>query len=304
MATRSLSVRSICGENTWKLFRPRSLAWYIAVSECLSSSPMVAPSRGNRLTPMLTVATSARPSIITGAESTSLMRVAAMATSSGAFTLMQHHDELVAAHANDDIRGTHRRAHALGDFLQQLVADFVAARVVDVLEAVEIEEQHREHLPDSWQRAMASGRCACRNSRFGKPGEVIVIGELVEALLVGEQLGLRLLALGQVAHQVRHQAAVARLDGHAAHFDVHLPAVLEPLHQLDAAAGLDARQRRDDRILRVVRDRAARTDTERPRSSSSVNPSCCCTAGLASTISPVRASATSKPSCACSMMAR
>ena len=64
---------------------------------------------------------------------------------------------------------------------------------------------------------------------------------------------LRLLSLGQVAHQVGHQAPVARLDGHAAHFDVHLPAVLEPLHELDAAAGLDARQRRDDRILRIVR---------------------------------------------------
>ena len=105
MATRSFSVRSICGLNTWKLFRPRSFAWYIAVSECLSSSPMVAPSRGNMLTPMLTVATSARPSIMTGADSTSLMRVAAVATSSGALTLLQHDDEFVAAHAHDNVRG-------------------------------------------------------------------------------------------------------------------------------------------------------------------------------------------------------
>ena len=86
-----------------------------------------------------------------------------------------------------------------------------------------------------------------------QPGQVIVIGELVEALLVGEQLALRLLALRQVAHQVGHQAPVARLDRHAAHFDVDLPAVLEPLHQLDAAARFDARQRRDHRILRIVR---------------------------------------------------
>jgi hypothetical protein len=42
-----------------------------------------------------------------------------------------------------------------------------------------------------------------------QPGQVIVIGELVEALLVGEQLALGLLSLGQVAHQVGHQAPIA-----------------------------------------------------------------------------------------------
>ena len=80
-----------------------------------------------------------------------------------------------------------------------------------------------------------------------------MVGELVEALLVGEQLRLRLLSLGQVAHEIRHEPAVARLDGHAAHFDVHLPPVLEPLHELDAAARFDARKRRDHGILRIVR---------------------------------------------------
>ena len=90
----------------------------------------------------------------------------------GRIDLVQHHDEFVAAHADDDVRGPHRRAHALGDFLQQLVADLVAARVVDVLEAVEVEEQHREHVPGFLARAIASGRCACRNSRFGRPVSV------------------------------------------------------------------------------------------------------------------------------------
>jgi hypothetical protein len=38
--------------------------------------------------------------------------------------------------------------------------------------------------------------------------ERVVIGELVEALLVGEQLGLRLLSLRQIAHEIRDQAPV------------------------------------------------------------------------------------------------
>ncbi len=166
---------------------------------------------------------------------------------------MQDHDELVASHANDDIRGTHRRAHALGDFLQQLVAHFVAARVVDVLETIQVEEQHREHLPGFLAARERLGQVRLQEQAVRQSREVIVIGELVEPLLVGEQLGLRLLSFGKIAHQIGDQAAVAGLDGHAAHFHVDLPAVLEPLHQLDAAAGFDARQCCYHRVLRIVR---------------------------------------------------
>ena len=171
----------------------------------------------------------------------------------GRVDLVQHDDEFVAAHANHDVRGPHRRAHALGDLLQQLVAHFVAARVVDVLEAVEIEEQHREHLPGFLAARDGFGQVRLQEQAVRQARQVIVIGELVEALLVGEQLRLRLLSFRQIAHEVGHQAPVARFDGHAAHFDVHLAAVLEPLHELDAAARLDARQRGDDGILRIVR---------------------------------------------------
>ena len=55
MATRCLSLRFMIWLNICTLLRPRSFAWYIAVSECLRSSPMSAPSRGNRLTPTLPV---------------------------------------------------------------------------------------------------------------------------------------------------------------------------------------------------------------------------------------------------------
>ena len=52
--------------------------------------------------------------------------------------------ELVAAEAGGEVVGPRRRLQALGDRLQQRVADLVAERVVDVLEAVEVEEQHRD----------------------------------------------------------------------------------------------------------------------------------------------------------------
>jgi hypothetical protein len=50
--------------------------------------------------------------------------------------------ELVAAHARDRVGRRERRAQALADRLQQLVAGEVSQTVVDRLEVVEIEEQH------------------------------------------------------------------------------------------------------------------------------------------------------------------
>ena len=56
------------------------------------------------------------------------------------------HGELVAAQAGDDVALAQARAEALGDLLQQHVAGLVPEGVVDVLEAVEVDEQRRELL--------------------------------------------------------------------------------------------------------------------------------------------------------------
>ncbi len=39
--------------NTWYVFRPADLAWYMAVSACLSNVSASAPSQGDTATPML-----------------------------------------------------------------------------------------------------------------------------------------------------------------------------------------------------------------------------------------------------------
>jgi hypothetical protein len=54
--------------------------------------------------------------------------------------------ELVAAKPRDQVVRAHAVADALRRFLQQLVAGRVAERVVDVLEAVEVEEHDREAI--------------------------------------------------------------------------------------------------------------------------------------------------------------
>ena len=58
--------------------------------------------------------------------------------------LVEHHRKLVAAQPGDDIAGPHRIAQAFGHGSQQLVADVMAKRVVDELEAVEIQKHERD----------------------------------------------------------------------------------------------------------------------------------------------------------------
>ena len=52
--------------------------------------------------------------------------------------------EFVAADARDGVGVAHAMAQPLGHHLEQLVADRMAERVVDALEAVEIEIEHRK----------------------------------------------------------------------------------------------------------------------------------------------------------------
>ena len=96
--------------------------------------------------------------------------------------------------AADRIRLAHAGGQAPGDRAQHLVADGVAERVVDVLEAIAIEEQHREPA-------------AVAARQRDRPREPIVQQQPVR------QVGQRVV-LGEVQHL---QAALARHDDVAEH---------------------------------------------------------------------------------------
>ena len=55
-------------------------------------------------------------------------------------------DELVAAQPGERERVGQLRPHPVGDLAQQLVPDVVAERVVDLLEAVDVDEQQADRL--------------------------------------------------------------------------------------------------------------------------------------------------------------
>ena len=102
--------------------------------------------------------------------------------------LVQDHHELIAAHAHDDVLCSHRRLNALRNFLQKLVADFMAVRIVDVFEAIEIEEQHRQ-----WRSRLARllhGHWKVRGEKesIGQTRELVVMSQSIQSLLLLEQL--------------------------------------------------------------------------------------------------------------------
>jgi hypothetical protein len=63
-----------------------------------------------------------------------------------AVEVLAQHDELVTAEARDGVVGPHRHPQPAGGLCQQHVAGGVAQRVVDDLEAVEVDEHDRDHL--------------------------------------------------------------------------------------------------------------------------------------------------------------
>ena len=93
---------------------------------------------------MLAVVTSGCPSTTTGALSAALMR-AAISLMTSVLRIDCSTTMNSSPHAYHDVFRAHRGADALGHLFQQFVAGLMTARVVDLLEAVQIQKQHRQH---------------------------------------------------------------------------------------------------------------------------------------------------------------
>ncbi len=78
--------------------------------------------------------------------------------------------ELVSAQARHGVRVANERLEPLGQGLEEQVAALVAERVVDLLEAVEVEEQHGDTRSDAaGLLTSASSIRRRKRSRFGRP---------------------------------------------------------------------------------------------------------------------------------------
>ena len=72
---------------------------------------------------------------------------------------------------------------ACGDGLEQLVADRVAEAVVDLLEAVEVEEQHGAQLVVGARAVQRAAQAILEQQTVGQAGQRVVVGLVVESRL-------------------------------------------------------------------------------------------------------------------------
>ncbi len=96
----------------------------------------------------------------------------------------QHEDELVAREPADDVRRATVGVQALGNHLEQFIACRVAQRVVDLLETVEVDEQHRQSglgPPRLDQRVVGLG---VQQAAVGQLRQAVVERQLANAFTV------------------------------------------------------------------------------------------------------------------------
>ena len=142
--------------------------------------------------------------------------------------LAQHH-ELVAAEPGDRVTGRSGGAQSRRQLAQQQVADVVPAGVVDELEVIEIEEQHRDPGSGPAGRGRARARAGPGTSdRFGRPvsGSWLAWWTSSSAASLRSVTSLTATSVSQPLHGLR--LADGSLDG-------ELGAVLAPGDQVELA---------------------------------------------------------------------
>ena len=100
------------------------------------------------------------------------------------FEIVEQHRELVAAEPRDGVAGPDRLAQHAADRDQQLVADRVAEAVVDQLEAIEIEEQHRDEPVGVALQARERAAEAIEEQRAIRQSRQRVVEGVVQQLLL------------------------------------------------------------------------------------------------------------------------
>src|SRR5262249_34912962 len=97
--------------------------------------------------------------------------------------------KLVAAHPAHGVFGTEHLGQSLGDLLEELVAGGVAESVVDVLEAVEVEEEDGGLALAAPRVGERLAQAVAEQAAVRQAGEWIMQGEMSDLLLRASALG-------------------------------------------------------------------------------------------------------------------
>ena len=96
----------------------------------------------------------------------------------GLIDFRQEDEELVAAVAADGVRLADARHQALRDRAQDLVADAVTERIVDVLETIAVQEQDRDAAAVAARQRDGPGEAIVQEQPVRQVGQRVVFGEV------------------------------------------------------------------------------------------------------------------------------
>ena len=168
----------------------------------------------------------------------------------GSGGILDQDGELVAAEPGDGVGGTGAGAEALGGQHQQLVALAVTKAVVDLLEVIEVEEEHGDGVPLPLRELERVIHAVAEEGAVGQPGERVVEG-LVQQLL------LEALPLGDVAG-VEHDAVHDRVAQQVGGDDLGVERRTVGLLEAPLGGGTHAARRASPRGRRTRRGRDRR----------------------------------------------
>ena len=120
----------------------------------------------------------------------------------------QQDHELVTAQARHDVRGAHGLAQAARHFDEHGVTQVVAQAVVDLLEAVQVQEHHGHEVAFAFGRGQAELELLLQHVAVGQAGQRVVQGHVLDLVLGFAARG----------HVVGHHQVAALRAVLAAHF--------------------------------------------------------------------------------------
>ena len=116
----------------------------------------------------------------------------------------RHHHELVAAQARQEVGAPRRLRQTRADLADQFVAGVMAVAVVDVLEAVEVHEQHGKRFVLACGVGHLARQRLFEVHAVGQAGQAVEVRQIVQALVGRFELALRgtqRREVGEDAHQ-------------------------------------------------------------------------------------------------------
>ena len=160
----------------------------------------------------------------------------------------QHDDEFAAPHAHHHVPGMHCSGDPTRNLLHQPVARVMAARIIDILEAIQVQKQHRQSSANAARLLDRHGQMRRQKQAIRQTGQLIVVRQVIQVLLPLELLRLDFATERHVPRAEGEERPMRNFESVSADLDVQTASAAAALHRLDEQPGRGITQLRGERI--------------------------------------------------------